>query len=216
MGRGIAPFRWNSASAPGLVSRRLLVALAIAGGGVVACGVAWHRMGRVTPESDPVRHWVREGRRVFAAFPTAPVADEDALRRLLAGAHAADPEGALRDPAADADALRSAAAEFLGRRFRATDPDAYRRDMEAAGYAFLTTTEFEARNGPLRRFTDLRGVPEGDLWGVFDSLWRGGQEHHAGPVALCTDPDAVVLIIGRTNHNRTFTQRLEGALGGGL
>ena len=215
MGRSAAPSRWNSASAPGWVSRRLLVALVIAAGGVVAGGVAWHRMGRVTPESDPVRYWIRESRRVFAAFPTAPVTDDDALRALLAGAHAADPEGALRDPAADADALRDAVAGFLGRRFTALDPDAYRRDMESAGYRLVTTEEFEA-HGPLRRFIDFCGLEEGGLWDVFLCLWSGAREHRAIPIALCTEPSAAIIIIGRTNHNRVFTQRLEGALGGGL
>ena len=216
-----------------VISRSQIVAL-IAGVGVVVGVVAWYRLTRLTPESDPERYWAAEGARVYSRMTTVPVNDAEAMRRVFLDAPVEDPQNLLAtgtlsglsgdfsvDSAphhsflneASIRALRETAFAFLHARFNAESPAQYVSWMQAHGYRFKTVDEFEQRFGPLRRHIEWIGVESDDLSVLFEAAWRHERILAATPVAVCTDAPAALITIGRIQHGQYLAPRPHGQLG---
>lgn len=206
----------------------------IAAVGMVVGAIAWYRLTRLTPESDPHRYWAAEGARVYSSMATVPVKDAEGMRWVFFNAPVEDPQNLLTvgelsesshngygDPAlhnpllneAFIRALREAAFDFLYARLNAEDPAQYVSWMLARGYRFKSAEEFERRYGPLSRHVGWIGVESDDLNTLFDAAWRHELILAATPVALCTDASAAIITIGRIQHGQYLAPRPHGRLG---
>jgi hypothetical protein len=186
-----------------------LIAIIGAGTGVVA----WQRLGRVTRESDPVRYWQAQGRRVFSRMATAPISDTAAIQTLLEQSVAEDGESRLGERPELLPSLREVAVQYIDARFSSATAGEYLQRMEAAGYRMKTAEEFEERYGPVRRIAEYAGIESEDPRTVMGELWSFPLSMSATPSDVCIDPESVVVTVATSNHNRHFTQEMGGLLG---
>jgi hypothetical protein len=196
--------------------RRLALLGVVALVGAIAALVAWMRITRVTPESDPVAYWGREGRRVYARMAVVPAADGARVREIFATAPADDPEGLLRDQPGALDALRETVASFLAARYGARMPDDYLDWMLGRGYRFKTAEEFAKAYGPWDDLPVPAGTPPGDPRRLFNAMWHHPWSQTATIQSLCTGPDAAFVTIGHAQQHVFMSQVPYGSLGYGL
>jgi len=194
-------------------NRRTHLILLIGVAGVLAGSVAWYRLSRVTPEGDFQRYWQLQGQRAFSRMPSVPVTDRDAIRRVFEAATVQDPENLLPARSGGIESLRDAVLGFVVARYSARTPAEYIEWMESRGYQFKTLAEFEQDHGPIKGLQDLVGVAGMNPRPVFEAVWEYGMPRGAQPNEVCTDPAAVAIAIGRSNHNRFITEEIGGILG---
>lgn len=190
--------------------------------------VAWHRLTRLTPESDPAAHLAAEGQRAYAMMSTVPVAEDGAVRDVLARASVEDDEGLLvnpawtikqptttiRIPADQAVAeLRNEVSAYLTARLTATGPDAYLSWMRSRGYRLKSVDEFERRHGPLGLQASRIGVEIGSVETLFEASWHHAPSHAATPDALCVGEGAAIITLGSIRPGSLLAPRPQGRLG---
>jgi len=195
------------------MKQKVAILLCLAFAGIVTGVVAWSRMSRATPESDPQQYWEDAGQRAYARFSAVSITDVGATESALANAPVEDAEALLaRDPAL-LGSLREVALAFLQARFGAAGSSEYVASMEALGYRFKTIAEFERRYGPLAEWAADFGSSSSELRAVFEAAWNYTPSKRGCPDAVCTDRDSMVITIGRSNRNHFITQRPAGDLG---
>jgi len=184
--------------------------------GVVAALVAWTRIARVTPESDPVEYWGREGRRVFTRMAVVPAAERERVREVFAVAPAEDPEALLGEEPWALQSLREAASSFLSARYGARSPDDYLDWMLAQGYRFKSRDEFANEYGSWDRLKAGTGAQLNDPRGIFRAMWDDPRSRTATIESLCTGPDAAFFTVGHAREHVFMSQVPYGSLGYGL
>lgn len=190
----------------------LILVIALVLGGATGA-IAWVRLSRVTLESNPTEYWRRQGQAVYATMPSVPVQDAKGVGRVFEECPVEDRAGLLDARPDLVAALRATVAEFVVARYSAASSDEYVRWMETKGYRFKSLEDFERVYGPIGRRAEAAGVVSTDPRELFRAMWAYSPSREATPNGMCTDPRAVVMVIGKSNSNRAFTELLAGALG---
>ena len=201
-----------------LTRRTVLVSLLLLCG-LFLSGVAWYRLTRLTPESDPVAYWEMKGRQAYNRMPTVKVTQDntDTLRDALDHADFEDKQHLLAGKEEQMLApLRKIVIDFLIARYTASSPEEYTTWMQSHGYHFTSREAFEKRHGPLARLSSYSGTDSNDPMVVFKKLWEYPPAKKATPDAICTGPGSMIISVAKANANRGFTEIIAGSLGNEL
>ncbi len=187
--------------------------------GLLVSFVAWHRMHRLNPKSNPVAYWEMKGKQVYNRMPTIKIDPENAetVGALIQQAEVEDHQHLLKGKQqAMLEPLQALVADFLLARYTASTPAQYEQWMESHGYHFRPRDEFEKRYGPLSQLSQYSGTDSTDPKTVFEHMWEYPPAINATPDAICTGPGSMIISIAKANANRGFTELIVGSLGNEL
>ncbi|MCL4741622.1 MAG: hypothetical protein KJZ54_05395 [Phycisphaerales bacterium] len=192
-----------------------LAIVAVAAG--LAIGVlAYVRLTRLSPETDPQRFWMAEGERVYSRFSALRLNDPAVVTRVVASAVVEDPEElSARVPNAVAQ-IRDEVARLLIARMSAQTADEYVSTLTEYGYRLKATEEFESRYGPLARLAQRCGANGEEPIVVLRALWMHEPSRRALPVEMCTDTEAAIITFARTTRDHFVSRYPAGGLGSDL